>query len=67
VYASVNPELAVAVIEVADAFPLYVAVPFVSAMVNAAPEMFWNSQNAPAVMPDMEAGSVMPVMPVLVI
>jgi hypothetical protein len=40
VYASVNPEPAVTVIEVADAFPLYVAVPFVSAMVNAAPELF---------------------------
>lgn len=66
-YASVNPEPAGRVIDAADAFPLYVAVPFVSAMVSAAPELFWNVQNAPSVIPVMDAGSVMPVMPVVVI
>jgi hypothetical protein len=35
-------------------------------IVNPALELFWNTQNAPAVMPDMDAGSVMPVMPVVV-
>ena len=35
-------------------------------MFNPAAELFWNNQNAPAVMPDMDAGSVMPVMPVVV-
>ena len=45
---------------------MYVAVPFVSVMVNPALELFWNVQNAPAVIPDMDAGSVMPVMPVVV-
>jgi hypothetical protein len=47
--------------------PADVAVPFVRVIVNPAPELFWNIQNAPAVMPDMDAGSVMPVMPVVVI
>jgi hypothetical protein len=66
VYASVNPLPTGSVIDVADAFPLYVAVPFVRVIVNPAAELFWNIQNAPEVIPVIDAGNVIPVMPVVV-
>ena len=47
-------------------FPEYVAVPDVSVTLSADAVEFWNTQNAPSVIPVMDAGSVMPVMPVLV-
>lgn len=47
--------------------PEYVAVPDVSVTLSTDAVVFWNTQNAPSVIPDMDAGSVMPVMPAVVI